>query len=180
MQISTIEIAGFVAAFKALRLPYKLEQRSILYFTHSFSDNLYTKFDSTAICTFSDKDIALLQSLIKKGDSHGKVNRGIEVWVEITMPIYFMIEFDTYRIGCDTLSTSSTMLTDLKQLQGEELQQAKGKIKGDYEYTRIFKVTYQTLRNIWLDRENHRLPEWQQFIEYIKTLPLANELILVK
>lgn len=39
--------------------------------------------------------------------------------------------------------------------------------------------SYQTLRRIVAQRHNHRLPEWHQFIDWIKTLPLAEELIFV-
>ena len=39
--------------------------------------------------------------------------------------------------------------------------------------------SYQTLRRIVEQRHNHRLPEWHTFIDWIKTLPLAEELILV-
>ena len=178
MKIETIEIAGFVAALRALRIPNKLEPRS------------YTSFkleeDYKGTCTIKgiwdtwieSSDIKLMSALERKGDSHAKVLRGIEVWIDITFPIYFMVEFDTYRIGCDTLSTSSTMLTDLKQLKGVELQEKKGNILCNYEYNRVTKISYQTLSRIYYDRKDHRLPEWQEFCEWIKTLPLAKELIL--
>lgn len=180
MKIETIEIAGFVAALRALRIPNKLEPRS------------YTSFkleeDYKGTCTIKgtwnvwieSSDIKLMSALERKGDSHAKVLRGIEVWVDIAFPIYFMVEFDTYRIGCDTLSTSSTMLTDLRMLKGEELQKQKGAIPCNYEYNRVFKVTYQTLRRIYFDRKDHRLPEWKQFLEWIESLPMAKELILAK
>jgi hypothetical protein len=177
MKIETLEIGGFIGAFNALRLPFKLNPRSELYFVH-YAAEVY--FNSNTSCAIHPKDLTLLKSLIKKGDEHAKVLRGIEVWAKIDMPLYFMVEFDTYRIGIDTLSTSSTMHIDCKNLTGEELQKSKGNINGHYIYERVFKVNYQTLRRIWLQRDNHRLPQWKEFIDWIKTLPLANELILIK
>ena len=47
-----------------------------------------------------------------------------------------------------------------------------------YLQTRVDMFSYQTLRRIVAQRHNHRLPEWHQFIDWIKTLPLAEELIL--
>ena len=38
--------------------------------------------------------------------------------------------------------------------------------------------SYQALRNIARQRWNHRLPEWHQFVDWVKTLPFAQELIL--
>ena len=47
------------------------------------------------------------------------------------------------------------------------------------ERTKVDMFSYQTLRRIVVQRHNHRLPEWHQFIAWIKTLPLAEELIFV-
>ena len=38
-------------------------------------------------------------------------------------------------------------------------------------------TNYQQLRTIYKQRKNHRLPEWREFCDWIKTLPYANELI---
>ena len=96
MKIEILEIAGFVSALKALRLPNKLEQRSATGF------HLIEDFEGTCMieckwhaCIHSH-DIKLMKTLQRKGDSHAKVLRGIEVWIDITFPIYFMVEFDTY------------------------------------------------------------------------------------
>ena len=174
MQIKTLEIAGLVGALEALRLPFKLNPRSELYFSYRGSD---VYFESASSCEICPKDLTLLQTLAKRGDEHAKVLRGIEVWAKIEMPLYFMVEFDTYVVGISTLSTSSSMHTDCKGLYGEELQKVKGAITGDYTYTRVFKVSYQTLRRIYSQRNEHRLPEWKEFCSWIETLPLAEKLI---
>ena len=190
MKIKTLEIAGFIGCLESLRLPYKLECRSkiedngdvgiAIYLQDEDEEYLSEYIEQGKYIYIHPKDLKLLQALIKKGDEHAKVLRGIEVWAKIDMPLYFMVEFDTYRIGIDTLSTSSSMHTDCKGLEGKELQEAKGEIKGSYIYERVFKVTYQTLRRIYLQRDNHRLPDWKEFCDWIKTLPLANELILIE
>lgn len=182
MQIKTIELGGFAAFFKALRVPFKLEPRSNVRGEYpggiEWVNDSFHYYSPDYMVEINPKDVSLIQSLIKQGDSHAKCVRGLEVWFEITMPMYFMIEWDTYRIGIDTLSTSSTMHTICKGLGGEELQSIKGEIPASYEYNRIAKVTYQTLRHIYLDRKDHRLPEWKIVIDWIKTLPLAEELII--
>ena len=54
------------------------------------------------------KDIDLMQRLIKAGPEHRKFMRQIFVSVDITAPLYWWKEFDTYKIG--TVSNScSTM-----------------------------------------------------------------------
>jgi predicted transcriptional regulator len=47
-----------------------------------------------------------------------------------------------------------------------------------YMQRRIQYFSYQTLRRIYKQRHNHRLPHWHIFCEWIKSLPFAEELIL--
>lgn len=44
--------------------------------------------------------------------------------------------------------------------------------------TSVLDLNYETLRNIYAWRKNHKLTEWHTFCDWIKTLPYAEELIL--
>jgi hypothetical protein len=186
MQISLLEVAGFQSAFKAMRLPMKSGEKSDSYlWFHEYCDEkteYYETYGFTNNQTFTigRNDLALAQSLILKGDEHAKFIRGIEVWLELSAPWYWFNELDTYTIGTSPIGSTSSMHTECRHLTGEALQATKGDIRGNYEYTRIRTFNYQTLRRIYYQRLNHRLPEWKQFIEFILTLPLAKELICVE
>lgn len=52
-------------------------------------------------------DMKLAQTLIKAGPEHRKFLRQIFVSVDITAPLYFFKEFDTYKIGTTANSTST-------------------------------------------------------------------------
>lgn len=52
-------------------------------------------------------DIALAQKLIKAGAEHRKFMRQIFVSVNITAPLYWWKEFDTYKVGTVANSTST-------------------------------------------------------------------------
>ena len=132
-----------------------------------------------SIVQVDDKDLALLQTLVKRGDEHAKVVRGINVWAKITAPIFFWAEAECYRAGHERLASESTMHIDCRGLTGQELQEAKAAIPMGKELTKVDMFSYQTLRRIVVQRHNHRLPEWHHFIDWIKTLPLAEELIFV-
>lgn len=197
MKIETIEIAGLAGALTALRLPFGKEVRSKIENyceTHlDFTDmdveqteDSYEvtmkgllKFTSNTSIAIDKKDLALLQTLVKRGDEHAKVVRGINVWAKITAPVYWWCEEETYRMGHERLASESTMHIDVRGLSGEELQRAKAAIPMGKELTKVDMFSYQTLRRIVVQRHNHRLPEWHQFIAWIKTLPLAEELIFV-
>lgn len=45
--------------------------------------------------------------------------------------------------------------------------------------TRTVTMNYENLLNICKQRKGHKLVEWEQFINFVKTLPYANELILL-
>lgn len=53
-----------------------------------------------------ENDLALAQRLIRAGSEHRKFMRQISVCVDITAPMYWWSEFDTYKIGTVENSTS--------------------------------------------------------------------------
>lgn len=208
MKIETIEIAGLAGALTALRLPFGKEIRSHIDTFHKYDKSGVNEFEfgngyisigaierledmktitypgrptmyGCSVVQIEDKDLTLMQTLVKRGDEHAKVVRGINVWAKITAPVYFWAEAETYRAGHERLASESTMHIDVRGLSGEELQRAKAAIPMGKELTKVDMFSYQTLRRIVAQRHNHRLPEWHQFIDWIKTLPLAEELIFV-
>ena len=181
IRINTLEIAGFAGALKALRLPFGREMKSNIE-TYNIPDNSRLEasylWESNTKIDIDKKDLALMQTLIKRGDEHAKVMRGIIVWAEITAPIYWWCEEETYRAGHERLCSESTMHIDCQGLSGEELQNAKAEIPMGKQLTKIDFFSYQCLRNIYKQRRNHRLKEWHQFCGWIETLPYAKELII--
>ena len=47
-----------------------------------------------------------------------------------------------------------------------------------FELTARMTTNYRCLRNIYLQRNDHRLPEWREFCKWIETLPYAKELLI--
>lgn len=176
--IKTLEVGGLGASLQALRLPFGKTARSVHHFDireHAVERNHWTY--STGICV-SDADLVLLKTLIKRGDEHAKVLRGVLAWCEINAPRYIHQELDTYRIGCERLASESTMHIQGKGLSEDELVEMKENLTEGTMQKRIWMFSYQTLRRIYFQRRNHRLPQWRMFCEWIKTLPFAEELII--
>lgn len=184
MRIETIEIAGFAAAFSALRLPFGKEVRSRIMTHHDSDEEGMINAGITPLVTYSTrveisfKDLALMNTLVKRGTEHAKVTRGIIVWAKITAPIYWWCEMETYVVGHQRLSSESTMHVDCRGLSGDDLVAAKAAIPMGKELNKVDAFSYQALRNIAKQRWNHRLPEWHVFVDWIKTLPFSQELIL--
>ena len=170
IDIRLIELAGFVSALQALRLPYGLECRSEMQTNIQQTNNAFFLLYQGIS---DDKDEDLLKSLIRRGDEHAKVIRGIVAYVEINAPRYMWQEFDTYRIGRETLASESTMHMQGKGLSEEELVKMKNELPEGTMQKRIVMLSYQTLRRIYKQRKKHRLPHWREFCAWIETLPYS-------
>lgn len=185
LKIETIECAGFGAMLKTLKLPYGKECDSVV---QSFTNDIdYSDGDfqcsieiPTAYSFVEKKDIELLQKLILRGDEHAKAMRMPQVWANITAPRWFFQELTTYEVGITKGCSNSTMHQECKGLSGEELEDAKDNINEGLLQTRTYMLSYQALRRIYFQRKRHRLPIWSEFCEWIKTLPLAEEFIIIE
>lgn len=177
IDIRTIELSGFNAAFQALRLPFGKECRSTTY-----ADTQHTgeEIRATASVFIDPADLHLMSVLVKRGDEHAKVVRGIMVYAEINAPRYWWQEMDTYRIGTDRLSSESTMHIQGKGMSEEGLVKMKEELREGTMQKRVQVFSYQCLRRIYFQRKDHRLPHWREFCQWIESLPLAKELITIE
>ena len=154
LEIVTQEVCGFAPAFRAMRNPWM---------SHEKAD--------------WGSDVKLARKLILAGDEQAKALRGVIVYAEMKAQIGWIVEFDTYRIGIETLSTSSTMHLDFKGMKGPELASAKQENLPNVVYQRGIMASYQALRRVYKQRRNHRHPDWRVFCEWIESLPGFTDLI---
>ena len=100
IKVHTLKVGGFGEALWGMRNPKNSWNKSD------------TKFDSEteAGCWIGEQDWKLALQLASAGSVHGKFRRMIVVWVDITAPLYWWKEFDTYKVGtvansCSTMHT---------------------------------------------------------------------------
>ena len=178
MKIELLEISGMVSALKALRLPYNKEPMSEISHTLFARGGVFNQRNGIDF-DLEGKDIALMQKLIISGDEHAKPLRGILAYLDITAPIDWWVEAETYEAGHQRLFSASTMNTEGRGLKGHALREELNKISFGREVRKIDYFSYQTLRRIVRQRYNHRKAEWHHFIDAVRMLPYAEELILV-
>lgn len=127
------------------------------------------------------------EKLYCKEGGHNKFLESIVVWLDVTAPRYWWQQLDTYRTGV-TKQSESTMHTIMKReltlgdfadIPLSSLEAINNYIRaGDFDVVktvlpegflqrRILCTNYQTLRRIIKQRRDHRLKEWQYFIEEI-------------
>lgn len=174
LEVRTLEIAGLRSVLEALRLPFGKECRSFTTFEHTSNDS---RQDFHSYCDINERDMKLMSTLVRRGDEHSKVLRGLIVYAEISAPRFWWVEADTYRIGTERLSSESTIHIQGKGLSTEELVKMKSELKEGTIQKRVQYFSYQTLRRIYFQRRNHRLPMWHDFCKWIEGLPFAEQLI---
>lgn len=94
----------------------KLENTSVMNFENAIRgarnpmnswDKLDSSFDANGNFVFGPNDLSLGKKLCKAGSDHRKFVRQIFISVDITAPIYWWKEFDTYKVGTVANSTST-------------------------------------------------------------------------
>lgn len=99
MKFENTEVMNFEGAIRGMRNPMNSWDKS-----DSYYGNNEIGLESYVI---GENDLELIQKLIKAGSEHRKFMRQIFVSVDVTAPLYWWKEFDTYKVGTVTNSTST-------------------------------------------------------------------------
>lgn len=105
IKIENIKIAGIEDAIRGMRNPmnsWKSSDSVPIYISDEASGN-EAFFDYL----LGDADKSLAMGLNAGGACHSKYRRMIAVWVDITAPLYWWKEFDTYKVGTVANSCST-------------------------------------------------------------------------
>ena len=194
IKIENIDVYGFETAIRGARNPMNSWDRM---------DSGYNngKFE------IGENDYKLLKNLTIAGPEHRKWNRMVTVTMDITAPLYWWKEFDTYKVGtvansCSTMHRIQAKKFEMSDFSVEHLRSLrvmhevidelnfyrdkfnKSKSKDDwwemiqllptsYNQKRTVHLNYEVLGTIYHQRRPHKLDEWVQFCNTIKTLPYS-------
>jgi len=109
IKIENFKACGFRQAIRGMRNSY----------------NSWDKSDSCSVGIGPD-DYKLMLKLAKSGASHSKYRRMIVVYADVTAPLYWWKEMDTYKVGtvsnsCSTMHTIASKEFTLKDFSHEHL-----------------------------------------------------------
>lgn len=144
----------------------------------------------------------LAPQLASRGGGHDKFLRQIGVILDITAPLYWWKQMDTYKVST-VAQSESTMHTLLKNPITkdcfefgyvpdfyidflEDLRKHKDFIRLDaclpqsWLQRRIWTGNYAVLKNTILQREDHKLPEWKFFFDALLPTLSHPELLPVR
>lgn len=94
LKIENVEVYGWEAAIRGMRNPMNSWARS---------DSVF-EVDGSFI---GEDDLDLMKRLAEGGSTHAKYRRMITVTLDITAPLYWWKEFDTYKVGTVANSCST-------------------------------------------------------------------------
>lgn len=92
MKIENISAHGFKEAIRGVRNNFDS-------WDYSDSRILYDGMNNVSGYILGEKDLKLLGALAKAGGSEAKALRFIDIYMDVTAPLYFWKQFDTYRLG---------------------------------------------------------------------------------
>lgn len=93
IKINNLETFNFEGAIRGMRNPMNSWDKS----DSIFNNTMY----------IGNNDLDLMRRLYKAGNDHRKYLRQIMISVDITAPLYWWKEFDTYKVGTTANSTST-------------------------------------------------------------------------
>ena len=103
MKFEKTEVWGFEHAIRGMRNPLESWKKSDSIILMEQDENN----DFREVAKIGKNDLELMQKLIKAGSEHRKFMRQILVSVDITAPLYWWKEADTYKVGTVSNSTST-------------------------------------------------------------------------
>ncbi len=203
----------------------KLEKTSVMNFENAVRgarnplnswDKMDSFIDANGNFVLGENDLSLARRLCNAGSDHRKFIRQIFVSVDITAPMYWWKEYDTYKVAtvanststmhkitskkfelsdfsCDKMDEDSlafmqTVVDKLEELRLKYLETKDKQVWYDiiqllpssYNQMRTCTMNYENLISMYYARKTHKLDEWHVFCDWVKSLPYAEVMILVK
>ena len=94
LTVTNMKIAGMDAAIRGMRNPMNSWDKSDSMFDYD-------------MMRLGNADLKLMKNLFKAGTDHSKFMRMVSVWCDITAPLYWWKEYDTYKVGTVANSCST-------------------------------------------------------------------------
>ncbi len=190
LKIEKVEIAGLEAAIRGMRNPKNSWERSDSVFITSDGDHHdicgnsgpWYGSDGWEEVLIGENDLKLMTTLRNAGTDHRKFMRMITVYLDITAPLYWWKEFDTYKVGtvansCSTMHKIADKEFAVDDFSHEHLDGVSRDmfIQNDYDQPYFFcsfedmlYIQVEALnraRNLYLDTKDKKY--WWQMIQLL-------------
>ena len=180
IKIENVEVVGWEYAIRGMRNPLNSWNKSDseYHVDCNICNNPHYDCDNCPMVAFDDKtligshDLELMKKLCKAGTDHRMFMRMIVVYVDVTAPLYWFKEMDTYKVGtvrnsCSTMHKITEKEFTLDDFSHEHLIVAS---------LNSLKRTIDDLnscRDGYLNEDISKNPEWKKEVwwQIIQLLP---------
>lgn len=189
--IEKTNVTGVETAVRGMRNPLNSWRKSDSYFDGEYCKKCSHRdanCDPEKPCfkngVLGENDLALMEKLVKAGTDHRKFMRFITVTCDITAPLYWWKEFDTYKVGtvansCSTMHTICNKEFSVDDFSNEHLSHSadggahcKLERVGEWEtelypiaLLRLIVVLLNSNRNMYLQTKDKKY--WWQIIQLL-------------
>ena len=151
IKIENIDVYGFETAIRGARNPMNSWDRM---------DSCYNNGEFE----IGENDYKLLKNLTIAGPEHRKWNRMITVTMDITAPLYFFKEWDTYKVG-----TVANSCSTMHKIQAKKFEMSDFSV----EHLRSLRVMHEVIDelNFYRDKFNKSKSkdDWWEMIQLLPT-----------
>ena len=176
IKIENTEIVGWEAAIRGMRNPLNSWEKSdskwySIGIPTSNPAAINDKYLSQKYC-IGDNDLDLMTRLRNAGTDHRKFMRMITVYVDITAPLYWWKEFDTYKVGTVANSCSTMHKIHAKEFTLEDFSCEHLFDTPESEFNDSMDVLKEVIDILNLYRDHfvknpHRKDYWWQLIQLL-------------
>ena len=151
IKIENIDVYGFEAAIRGARNPMNSWDRM---------DSCYNNGEFE----IGENDYKLLKNLTIAGPEHRKWNRMVTVTMDITAPLYWWKEYDTYKVG-----TVANSCSTMHKIQAKKFEMSDFSV----EHLRSLRVMHEVIDelNFYRDKFNKdkKKEDWWEMIQLLPT-----------
>lgn len=165
IKVENTEVFGWESAIRGMRNPLDSWSKS-----DSYRDNVTGEFQ------VGEADLNLMKRLVKAGSDHSKFMRMINVTVDVTAPMYWWKEADTYKVGtvrnsCSTMHRIHAKEFTLDDFSHEHLigdsVEVLGNIIDVLNEVRDAYIDYDNIKDNLCGKITNKKDLWWQLIQLL-------------
>ncbi len=177
IKLKNTDVYGFEAAIRGMRNPWNSWEKSDSVssdvhncvecahkedFSVCYPNHIYNCFD----LIIGENDLTLMKKLVSAGTDHSKFMRMVNVTCDITAPMFWWSEYDTYKVGTVRNSCSKMHTIHIKPFDiGDFTHEGCDKIPAAIDTLMYVVGECEHLRKLYNDTEQKKY--WRAIIELL-------------
>ena len=154
IKLESTEVFGWEAAIRGMRNPMNSWEKS------DSGYRFLSPYSKEPEYIIGEADLKLMKSLSKAGTDHSKFLRMINVTLDITAPLYWWKEFDTYKVG-----TVANSCSTMHKIHAKEFTLDDFSCESCPAFTNGVMETLEAWRKKYLETKDKRY--WKELVRWL-------------